>query len=84
MEASDRSPCMRNLYVCQEATEPDMEQLTDLKLGKKYNMVVYCHLAYLASIQCISCKMTGWMNHNLESSFPREISTTSDMQMIPL
>ena len=28
--------------------------------------------------------MPGWMNHKLESSFLGEISTTSDMQMIPL
>ena len=28
-------------------------------------------------------KLLGWMNHKLESRLPREISTTSDMQMIP-
>ena len=28
-----------------------------------------------------SCAMPGWMNHNLESRLPEEISTTSDMQM---
>ena len=28
--------------------------------------------------------MPGWMNHKLESRFLGEISTTSDMQMIPL
>ena len=27
--------------------------------------------------------MPGWMNHKLESRLPGEISTTSDMQMIP-
>ena len=27
--------------------------------------------------------MPGWMNHNLESRFPGEISTTSDRQMRP-
>ena len=27
--------------------------------------------------------MSGWMNHKLESRLPGEISTTSDMQMIP-
>ena len=26
--------------------------------------------------------MPGWMNHKLESRFPEEIATTSDMQMI--
>ena len=28
------------------------------------------------------CRMPGWMNHKLESRFPEEITTTSDMQMI--
>ena len=28
--------------------------------------------------------MLGWMNHKLESKLLGEISTTSDMQMIPL
>ena len=31
-----------------------------------------------------SCKMPGQMTHKLESRFPGEISTTSDIQMIPL
>ena len=35
-------------------------------------------------MQSTSCEMPGWMNHKLESKFPGEISTTSDMQMIPL
>ena len=29
------------------------------------------------------CKMLGWMNNKLESRLLGEISTTSDMQMIP-
>ena len=33
-------------------------------------------------MQSTSCEMPGWMNHKLESRFPGEISTTSDMQMI--
>ena len=28
--------------------------------------------------------MPGWVNQKLESKLPGEISTTSDMQMIPL
>ena len=31
-----------------------------------------------------SFKMLGWMNHKLEFRLPREISTTLDMQVIPL
>jgi len=30
------------------------------------------------------CNLLGYMNHNLESRLPGEISTTSDMQMISL
>ena len=41
----------------------------------------HCHPAYLTCMQSTSCEMPGWMKHNLESRFPGEISTTSDMQM---
>ena len=60
-----------------------MEQQTGSELGKKYVKAVYCHLAYLTSMQSTSCEIPGWMKHNLESNFPREISITSDMQMTP-
>ena len=45
----------------QEPTEPDMEQRTGSKLGKEYDKAVYCHRAYLTSMQNTSCKMPGWM-----------------------
>ena len=45
---------LRNLYVGQEATELDIEQQTGSKLGKKYVKAVYCHPAYLTSMQSIS------------------------------
>ena len=64
--------------------ELDMEQQTGLKLGKEYVKAVYCHPAYLTYMQSTSCKMLGWMNHKLESRLLGEVSTTSDMQMIPL
>ena len=64
--------------------ELDMEQWTGSKLGKEYDQAVYCHLAYLTYIQNTSCEIPGWMNCKLESRLPEEISTTSDMQMIPL
>ena len=37
---------LRNLYVGQEETEPDMEQLTGLGLRKEYDKTVYCHSSY--------------------------------------
>ena len=64
--------------------EPDMEQRTGSKLGKEYVKAVYCHPACLTYMQSTSCEMPGWMNHKLESRLQGEISTTSDMQMIPL
>ena len=72
------------MWVKKQQFELDTEQLTVSKLGKEYIKAVYCHLAYLISMQSTSCEMPGWMTHNLESSLPGEISTTSDMQMIPL
>ena len=62
--------------------EPDMEQWTGSKLGKEYDKAVYCHSAYLTSVQSTSCKILSWMNHKLESTLLGEISTTSDLQMI--
>jgi len=61
-----------------------MEQQTGLKLGKERVKAVYYHPAYLTYMQSTSCKMLGWMNHKLESRLLGEVSTTSDMQMIPL
>ena len=85
MRIPDYLTCLlRDLYVGQEVTEPDMEQQTDSKLDKEYIKAVYCHPAYLTSMQCTSCKILGWMNHKLESSFLGEILTISGMQMIPL
>ena len=34
-------------------------------------------------LQSTSCEMLGWMNHNLESRLPGEISITLNMQMTP-
>ena len=52
-------------------------------LGKEYVKVIYCHPAYLTYMQSTPCEMPGWMSHKLESKFLGEISTTSDMQMVP-
>ena len=63
--------------------ELDVEQQTVSKLGKEYFKAIYCHPAYLTYTQSTSYKMLGWMTHKLESRLLREISTTSDTQMIP-
>ena len=61
-----------------------MEQQTGSESGKEYDKTVYCLLAYLTSMQSTSREMLDWVKHKLESRFPGEISTTSNMQMIPL
>ena len=56
--------CMR---VKRQQSEPGVEQQTVSKLGKEYIKAVYCHHAYLTSIQSTSCEMLGWLKHKLES-----------------
>ena len=60
-----------------------MRQRTSSKLGKEYVKAIYCHAAYLTYMQSTSCKMWGWMKLKLESRLLGEISTTSEVQMIP-
>ena len=60
-----------------------MEQQIGPKLGKEYDKAVYCHSAYLTYMQNTSSRMSGWMNHKLQSRL-QELSTTSDTQIIPL
>ena len=70
------------MQVKKQQLEPDMEQ-TGSKLGKEYVKAVYCHPAYLTYIQSTSCEMPGWMKYKVELRLLREISITSDMQVIP-
>ena len=72
------------MQVKKQQLEPYMEQLTGSKLGKEYDIPVYCHPVCLTSVQSTSCEMPGWMKHKLEARLPGEISATSDMLMIPL
>ena len=71
------------MQVKKQQLEFNMEQQTGSKLGKEYIKAVYCHPAYLTSVECTSCEMLGWMKQELKSRLPGEISITSDMQMIP-
>ena len=67
MEVLANSMVVRNLYVGQKATvrtghgttdqqqlELDMEQQTSSKQEKEYVKAVYCHSAYLTSMQSTS------------------------------
>ena len=70
------------MQVKKQQLELEMKQ-TDSKLGKEYVKAVYCHPAYLTYMQSTSCKMPGWMKHELESRFPGEIAINSEKQMTP-
>ena len=63
-----------------ELLKLDMEQQTGSKSGKEYIKAVHCHPVYLTYMHSTSCKMSGWMNHKLESRLLGEISTISNMQ----
>ena len=81
---TDHLTCLlRNLYAGQEVTDSCMEQMTGSGLRKEYNKTVYCRPVYLTYMQSTSFKMPGWMSYKLESRLLGEISTTSDMRMIP-
>ena len=69
------------MQVRKQQLELDMEQQTGSKSRKEYVKAVYCHPAYLTSMQSTSWETLGWMNHKLESRLLGEISITSDMQM---
>ena len=72
------------MQVKKQQVELDMEKQTGSTLGKEYIKAVYCHPAYLTSMQSTSYEIPGLMNHKLELRLPAEISITSDMQIIPL
>ena len=53
------------MQVKKQQLDLDMEQKTGSKLGKEYIKAVYCHPAYLTSMQSTSYEMPGWMKHKL-------------------
>ena len=48
------SGCETYIQVKKQQLEPNMEQWTGSKLGKEYVRAVYCHPAYLTSVQSTS------------------------------
>ena len=47
------------MQVKKQQLEPNMEQRTASKLGKKYVETVYGHPAYLTYMQSAPCEMLG-------------------------
>ena len=55
------------MKVRKQQLELDMEQQTVSKPGKESVKAVYCHPAYLTSMQSTSWETLGWKKHKLES-----------------
>ena len=85
MGIPDHLTCLlRNLYAGQEATVRTGHGTIDwFQIGKECIKAVYCHPAYLTSMQSTSRETLGWKKHKLESILPGEISITSYMLMTP-
>ena len=54
--------------VCRSRRNRIRRGTTDwFQIGKGVHQgCIYCHLAYLTSMQSTSCEMPGWMKHKLE------------------
>ena len=67
MRIPDHMTCLlRNLYqVRKQQIELDMEQQTGSKQKKEYVKAVYCHPAYLTSMQSTSWETLDWKKHKL-------------------
>ena len=64
---------LRNLYAGQEATVRTGHGTTDwFQKEKEYVKAVYCHPAYLTSMQSTSWETLGWKKHKLESRLPEK------------
>jgi len=54
------------MQVKKQKLGTDMEEQNGSNLEKEYIGAVYCHLAYLTSMESTSCEMPGWMKHKLK------------------
>ena len=64
------------MQIRKQQLELDMEQQTGSKSWKEYIKAVYCHPAYLTSMQSTSWERLDWKKHKLESRLQGEISIT--------
>ena len=72
------------MQVRKQQLELDMEQQTlQIEKGVHQGCVLSPCLFNLYDVPCTSWEMLGWMKHKLDERLPREISITSDTQMIP-
>ena len=54
------------MQVKKQQLELDMGQQAGSKLGKEYVKALYCHPAYLTSMQSTLCEIPSSMKHKLE------------------
>ena len=76
---------LRNLYSGQEATVRTRLGTTDwFKIGKGVRQgCILSPCLFKLHTEYIVQNTSGWMNHKLESRLPGEMSTASDIQMLP-
>ena len=86
MGVPDHLTCLlRNPYEGQEVIVRTRHKTTDwFKTGKGIHQGYILSPCLFNFKQSTSCEISGWMNHRLESRLLGKISTTSDMQIIPL
>ena len=53
------------MQVKKQQLELDMEKQTSSKSGKEYVKAVYCHPAYLTSMQSTPWETLGWKKHKI-------------------
>ena len=77
----DHLSCLlRHLYAGQEATvRTGRGTMNWFKIGKGVRQGCILSPCLFNLYESTSCKMPGWMKHNLQSRLPGEISTASDM-----
>ena len=86
MGIPDHLTCLLiNLYAGQEATVRTRHgKMNWFQFWKAVPQICILSPCLFIHMQSTSCEMLGWMKHKLESRLLGEISTISDMQMIPL
>ena len=60
------------MQVRKQQLEVDMEQQTGSKQEKEFIKAVYCHPAYLTSMQSTLWETLDWKKHKLESRLPEK------------
>ena len=71
------------MQVKKQQLEPDMEQQTGSKLGKRYIKAVYCHPTYFSLYAKYIMQKARLDEVQAGIQIEGEISITSDMQMTP-